>query len=77
MTSQRLEELSEGIFPKIERMLDKECTDGVIVIKKNALQGRSEELIQGITTYIESKGYSVLPKEDSQEYHLSYIKKPL
>ncbi|MCX6749640.1 MAG: hypothetical protein NTW17_02750 [Candidatus Pacearchaeota archaeon] len=58
----------------MERKLADQNLVGVIVIRKNAVPFEGRDLIRELINYLETKGYHVLPKEDSEECHVAYFK---
>ena len=70
------ETIDQKILLEIEEGLKRNHIDGVVILKKSAFQQRANNLMAGIVDYLQSRGYDTLPREDDDEYHISFILKP-
>ena len=67
-----MSDLSEQILRKIETGLKENHSDGVVVIKKSSLEGRSQRLVEDIKKYLEKIGYHSSIREGNKELHILY-----
>ena len=68
--------LSEEVLREIEDGLGKNHVGGAVVIKKSELAGRSEKLVEGISSYLKEIGYDTVTREDNGECHILYVLNP-
>ncbi len=68
--------VDKKILDEVEKGLSLNHTSGVVVIKKEGLRERTDELVAGVEDYLRNKGYDTLPIKGSEEYHLVYILNP-
>ena len=71
------ETIDQKIFEEIEEGLKRINLNGVIIIKKSSIPQRgTTNLMKSIVDYLEGRGYDTIPREDNEQYHISFILKP-